>query len=94
MSYRKNSKDYIPTAADLMHDKDECEARAKAARDRGYRLGEYEVSYNVNGTHLVEKITATSKNEAIESLKRSCGMVGWYPIEIEVKTLVEPNIYV
>lgn len=91
---RYNSKDYIPTYGDLEAKRDEANARAAEAYDRGYRLGEYEISYRVNGNHLVEKISATSKNEAIESLKRSCGMVGWYPIEIDVKTLVEPNIYV
>lgn len=91
---RYNSKDYIPTYGDLEAKRDEANARAAAARERGYRLGEYEISYSVNGTHLVEKITAASKSEAIESLKRSCGMVGWYPTGIDAKTLVEPNIYV
>lgn len=91
---RYNSKDYIPTYGDYVAKRDEANARAAAARERGYRLGEYEISYIVNGNHSTEKIMATSKNEAIEILKRSCGMVGWYPIEIEVKTLVEPNIYV
>lgn len=91
---RYSDKDYIPTSADLESKREEANARAQAARDRGYRLGEYEISYKVNGTHLVEKVTATNKNEAIENLKHSCGMVGWYPTEIDVKTLVEPNIYV
>lgn len=91
---RYNSKDYIPTYGDLETRRDEAAARAQAARERGFHLGEYEISYTVNGSHLVEKVAASTKNEAIENLKKSCGMVGWYPIEIEVKTLVEPNIYV
>ena len=91
---RYNSKDYIPTYGDLEAKRDEANARAAAARERGYHLGEFEISYTVNGTKLVEKITAASRDEAVEALKKSYGMVGWYPFNIETKTLVEPNIYV
>lgn len=91
---RYNSKDYIPSYCDIEAKRDAANARAQAARERGFHLGEYEISYKVNGTRLVEKVAASTKNEAIENLKKSCGIVGWYPVEIEAKTLVEPNIYV
>ena len=94
MSRKFNSKDYIPTYGDLEARRDEWAKNAQAARDRGFRLGEYEVTYKVNGIQLVEKVSGQSKNEVIESLKQQCGLVGWYPTEIDVKTLVEPNIYV
>lgn len=91
---RYNSKDYIPSYCDIEAKRDAAEARAKEARERGFHLGEYEISYKVNGIRLVEKYTAMTRDDAVENLKKSCGMVGWYPIEIEVKTLIEPNIYV
>ena len=91
---RYNSKDYIPTYGDLEARRDECERNAKAARERGFHLGEFELSYNVLGRSFTEKISASSEKDAIEILKQQCGMVGWIPMNIEVKTLVAPNVYV
>ena len=94
MSYSKSRKDYIPTVADLMHDKDECEARAQAARDRGYHLGKFEVTYTIQGQKFTERISDYSEKDAVDTLKKQCGMVGWIPSEISVKTIEAPNIYV
>ena len=91
---RYNSKDYIPSYSDIEAKHDAWAENAKAARERGFHLGEYEVTYKVNGHQLTEKVSACTAAEAVEGIKRSCGMVGWYPIDIQTKTLVEPNIYV
>lgn len=91
---RYNSKDYIPTYGDLEARRDECRKNAQEAKDRGFRLGEYELSYNVLGRSYTEKMSAVSEKEAIETLKQQCGMVGWIPTDIKVKNLVEPNVYV
>lgn len=91
---RYNSKDYIPTYGDIEARRAEWEKNAKAARDRGFKLGEYELTYTVNGHKFTEKATGASRDAVVEVLKQQCGMVGWNPVSIEVKTLVEPNIYV
>lgn len=94
MSYRKNSKDYIPTAADIMHDIDEREARVQAARDNGYHLGEFEVTYNVQNQKFTQRVFDYSEKDAVDNLKKQCGMIGWIPRDISIKTIVKPNIYV
>lgn len=91
---RSTGSDYIPTYADIEHKRGEAHERAEALRKKGWRLGEFEVTYVVNGAKLVQKMSSRSKTEAVEELKQQCGMVGWVPYGIEVKTLVEPNIYV
>lgn len=94
MSYRKSSKDYIPTASDLAHDRDECDARAQEARDRGYHLGEFEVTYTVQGQKFTQRVSDYSEKDAVENLKKQCGMIGWVPYDVSIKTVVAPNLYV
>ena len=94
MSYRTSSKDYIPTYSDFEGQRIDAEKRAAAARERGFHLGEYDITYTVNGTRYTETISAHCKAEAVETVKKNCGLVGWYPIDIDAKTRVEPNVYV
>lgn len=91
---RKNSNDYIPTGAELERQHEESIQNAKAAKDRGFRLGEYEFSYKLNGRAMHEKVSAVSKTEAMVQFKQQCDIVGWLPYDIDVKTLVEPNVFV
>ena len=91
---RYRSDDYIQSYGDIEAKRSEADARAQAARDRGFRLGEYEISYTYGGTKYTDRVTAYSKAEAVEQLKQTCGLVGMYPYDMVVKTLVEPNVYV
>lgn len=91
---KRTGEDYIPTYADIENERAECDARADALKQKGYRLGEFEVSYKANGTPYVQKAAARSSVEAVEYIKHQCSMVGWVPYDIDVKTVVEPNIYV
>lgn len=91
---RKNSGDYIPTGAEIELQREENSKNAQAAKDRGFRLGEYEFSYKLNGNTMCEKVAAVSKTEAMIQFKQQCNIVGWLPYDIEVKTLVEPNVFV
>lgn len=91
---KKTGSDYIPTYAEIEAERAECDKRTEELRKKGWRLGEFEVKYKVNGAELVQKMASRSKIEVVEELKQQCGMVGWVPYDIEVKTLVEPNIYV
>lgn len=91
---KSTGPDYIPTYADIEAERAERDKRAEEVRKKGYHLGEFELTYKVNSMQFVQKTAAKSKNEAVEDLKQQCGMVGWVPYDIDVKTLVEPNIYV
>ena len=91
---KQTGSDYIPTYADIEHERNEQRARAEAFKQKGFHLGEFEVTYTVNGTTLTQKMVSRSKIEAVFELKQQCGLVGWVPYDIAVKTLVEPNVYV
>lgn len=91
---KKTGSDYIPTYAELEAERAERNKRTEELAKKGWCLGEFEVTYKVNGAQLTQKMVARSKNEIEGMLKQQCGMVGWVPYDVEVKTLVEPNIYV
>jgi len=91
---KRNSKDYIPSISDLATERSDAEKRAKEAADRGFRIGEYSITYTVSGQTFTQKVSDYSQKDAIANLKKQCGMVGWIPYDISVQTLVEPNIYV
>ena len=91
---KRTGSDYIPTYADIEAERVERDKRAEELRKKGWRLGEFEVTYTVNGTTLTQKMASRSKNELLEELNQQCGMVGWIPYDVKVKTLVEPNVYV
>lgn len=89
----KASSDKILTYGDIQLQNEECAKRAEAAKERGFRQGEYEITYTVNGHTFTEKWIAFSTAEAIEHLKENCAAVNWYPTNIIAKTIVEPNAY-
>lgn len=91
---RIESKDYIPTYGDYEYQREQDAKRAQEAKDRGFCLGKFKVTYTINGHRMSEVVSSYSSKDALDLVKQQCGMVGWLPIDMSVVTIDEPNVYV
>lgn len=94
MSYRTTSSNYIPTVSDLLKKQDAQNTRAAAAKERGFRLGKFQLEYEIAGAKETSVISAYSQDDAIANLKQQFGMNGIIPYNINVKVIDSGNIYV
>ena len=79
---RRNSKDYIPTIAELMSEEEERKARVAQS---GIKMKTYKMSYTINGTPMTERVCAMTQAQAIETCKAQCSMVGWVPYGLQAE---------
>jgi hypothetical protein len=72
--------DRILTVGDYERMRAECEARRSKIDPRNV----YTIEYDIFGKLMTEKVLALTSNDAIDSVKRTCGMVGMIPMNIKI----------
>ena len=83
----RHNDDYIPTFADIEHERDE---RLKRLADKPDPENIYLCKYTVDGMPIEEKVAAVDTRTAEEKLIQQCSMVGWIPRNI-VTTLANED---
>lgn len=47
-------------------------------------MNEYVAKYKIFGNPVIERVSAITQADAIEIVKKNCGMVGWIPTDLIV----------
>ena len=81
----KHNDDYIPTYADIEHERD---ARRKRLEGKPDPQKTYICKFTINGKPLEERVTAFCLKDAEDKLKQQWGMNGMIPREL-VTTVAE-----
>ena len=81
----KHNDDYIPTYADIEHERD---ARRKRLEGKSDPQKTYVCKFTIEGKQYEEKVPAIDLKSAEDKLKQQWGMVGMIPREL-VTTVAE-----
>jgi hypothetical protein len=47
-------------------------------------MNDYIANYKIFGKPITERVTASTQADAVEIVKKNCGMVGWIPTDLVV----------
>ena len=81
----KHNDDYIPTYADIEHERDACRKRLEGKPDPQQI---YNCKFTIDGKQCEERVSALCLKDAEDKLKQQWGMVGMIPREL-VTTVAE-----